>query len=61
MSQEENFKTLWAEYSKLVLKELDRMNNNYENLRENIEDINAKLNDVKNTEKSLQDLINQPL
>ena len=34
--QEENFKTLWAEYSKLVLKELDRMNNNYENLREKI-------------------------
>lgn len=53
---EENFKTLWAEYSKLVLKELDRMNNNYESLRENISDINAKLNDVKNTEKSLQDL-----
>jgi hypothetical protein len=57
MSQhEENFKTLWAEYSKLVLKELDRMNNNYETLRENIENINSKLNDVKNTEKSLQDL-----
>jgi hypothetical protein len=54
--QEENFKALWAEYSKLVLKELDRMNNNYESLRENISDINAKLNDVKNTEKSLQDL-----
>jgi hypothetical protein len=53
---EENFKTLWAEYSKLVLKELDRMNNNYETLRENIENINVKLNDVKNTEKSLQDL-----
>jgi len=57
MSQhEENFKTLWAEYSKLVLKELDRMNNNYETLRENIENINSKLNDVKNAEKSLQDL-----
>ena len=53
---EENFKTLLAEYSKLVLKELDRMNSNYENLRENIENINVKLNDVKNTEKSLQDL-----
>ena len=54
--QEENFKALWAEYSKLVLKELDRMNNNYESLRENISDINAKLNDVKNTEKSVQDI-----
>lgn len=56
MSQEDNFKTLWAEYSKLVLKELDRMNNNYETLRDNIENINAKLNDVKNTEKSVQDI-----
>lgn len=54
--QEENFKALWAEYSKLVLKELDRMNNNYESLRENISDINTKLNDVKNTEKSVQDI-----
>jgi hypothetical protein len=54
--QEENFKALWAEYSKLVLKELDRMNNNYESLRENISDINSKLNDVKNTEKSVQDI-----
>jgi len=54
---EDNFKTLWAEYSKLVLKELDRMNNNYESLRDNIEekfkDINSKLSDVKNTEKML--------
>jgi hypothetical protein len=53
---EDNFKALWAEYSKLVLKELDRMNNNYESLRENISDINAKLNDVKNSEKSVQDI-----
>jgi hypothetical protein len=53
---EDNFKALWAEYSKLVLKELDRMNNNYESLRENISDINTKLNDVKNTEKSVQDI-----
>ena len=59
-SQEDNFKALWAEYSKLVLKELDRMNNNYESLRDNIEqkfnDINSKLSDVKNTEKSVQDI-----
>jgi ElaB/YqjD/DUF883 family membrane-anchored ribosome-binding protein len=58
--QEENFKTLWAEYSKLVLKELDRMNNNYESLRENLDqkfnDINNKLSDVKNTEKSVNDI-----
>jgi SMC interacting uncharacterized protein involved in chromosome segregation len=59
MSQEENFKTLWAEYSKLVLKELDRMNNNYESLRDHIEekfkDINEKLSDVKSTEKTVQE------
>jgi hypothetical protein len=57
---EDNFKTLWAEYSKLVLKELDRMNNNYESLRDNIEekfkDINSKLSDVKNTEKNVNDI-----
>jgi hypothetical protein len=57
---EDNFKTLWAEYSKLVLKELDRMNNNYESLRDNIEekfkDINTKLSDVKNTEKNVNDI-----
>ena len=57
---EENFKTLWAEYSKLVLKELDRMNNNYESLRENLDerfkDINDKLSDVRNTEKNVQEL-----
>jgi len=57
---EENFKVLWAEYSKLVLKELDRLNNNYESLRENIEDkfkdINEKLGDVKTTEKSVQEI-----
>lgn len=57
---EDNFKTLWAEYSKLVLKELDRMNNNYESLRDNIEekfkDINNKLSDVKNTEKNVNDI-----
>ena len=58
--QDENFKTLWAEYSKLVLKELDRLNGNYESLRENLDekfkDINDKLSDVKNTEKSVQDI-----
>ena len=57
---EENFKVLWAEYSKLVLKELDRLNNNYESLRENIEDkfkdINEKLGDVKTTEKFVQEI-----
>jgi len=54
--QDDNFKTLWAEYSKLVLKELDRMNNNYETLRDDISNINAKLNDVKNTEKNVSEI-----
>ena len=56
----DDFKSLWAEYSKLVLKELDRMNSNYENLRsdfdEKLQEINSKLGDVKNTEKAVSDL-----
>lgn len=56
----EDFKSLWAEYSKLVLKELDRMNSNVENLRndfdEKFKEINEKLSDVKNTEKAVFDL-----
>jgi len=56
----EDFKSLWAEYSKLVLKELDRMNSNVENLRSDFDEkfnqINEKLSDVKNTEKAVTDL-----
>ena len=56
----EDFKSLWAEYSKLVLKELDRMNSNYENLRgdfdEKFREINEKLGDVKTTEKIVSDI-----
>ena len=52
-----DFKSLWAEYSKLVLKELDRMNNNYENLRsdfdERFKEINDKLSDVKSTKETV--------
>jgi len=55
-----DFKSLWAEYSKLVLKELDRMNNNYENLRsdfdERFKEINDKLSDVKNTKELTSEL-----
>lgn len=56
----EDFKSLWAEYSKLVLKELDRMNSNVESLRgdfdERFKEINEKLSDVKTTEKAVFDL-----
>lgn len=58
--QEDNFKTLWAEYSKLVLKELDRLNTNYESLKENLDDklegINEKLSLTKSNEKSIQEI-----
>jgi len=55
-----DFKGLWAEYSKLVLKELDRMNSNYENLRSDFDDrfkeINEKLSDVKNTKETVLEI-----
>lgn len=55
-----DFKSLWAEYSKLVLKELDRMNSNYENLRtdfdERFKEINDKLSDVKSTKETVTEL-----
>jgi len=56
----DDFKSLWAEYSKLVLKELDRMNSNYENLRsdfdEKFKEINEKLSDVKSTKETTAEL-----
>lgn len=56
----EDFKSLWAEYSKLVLNELSRMNSNVEHLRddfdERFKEINEKLSDVKSTEKTVNDL-----
>jgi len=56
----EDFKSLWAEYSRLVLTELSRMNNNYESLRSDIDtrfgEVNEKLSDVKTTERSVSEL-----
>lgn len=56
----EDFKSLYSEYSKLVLKELDRMNSNYENLRgdfdQKFKEINDKLSDVKSVEKTVTEL-----
>jgi SMC interacting uncharacterized protein involved in chromosome segregation len=56
----EDFKSLWSEYSKLVLKELDRMNSNVENLRKDFDEkfaeINEKLGDVKSTKETTAEL-----
>jgi len=50
-------KDTWADYSKLVLKELERLNENHEKMREDFDkrlnEMNLKLNEVKNIEKNL--------
>lgn len=50
-------KDSWADYSKLVLKELERLNENHEKMREDFDkrlnEMNLKLNDVKNIEKNV--------
>ncbi len=50
-------KESWADYSKLVLKELERLNENYENMSSNFtkkfQEISTTLQDFKNTEKSV--------
>ena len=49
----------WGDYSKLVLKELERLNDNYEKMREDIDsrfkEMNNVLSDFKNTEKIVFD------
>lgn len=49
----------WGDYSKLVLKELERLNDTYEKLREDIDsrfkEMNTVLSDFKNTEKTVTD------
>lgn len=49
----------WGDYSKLVLKELERLNDNYEKMREDIDsrfkEMNKVLSDFKNTEKVVFD------
>jgi SPX domain protein involved in polyphosphate accumulation len=53
MSEE---KDTWAEYSKLVLKELERLNDNHERMRSDFDnrfnEINTKLSEVKTLEKT---------
>lgn len=50
-------KDTWGEYGKLVLNELERLNDNHEKMREDIEirfaELNQKLTEVKNVEKSV--------
>ena len=49
----------WGDYSKLVLKELERLNDTYERMREDIDsrfkEMNTVLSDFKNTEKAVTD------
>lgn len=49
----------WGDYSKLVLKELERLNETYESMRTNIDsrltEINNKLSDFRNTENTVKD------
>lgn len=48
-------KETWGEYSKLVLNELERLNENYEEMRKSIDtrfqEMNESLSDFKSTEK----------
>jgi hypothetical protein len=47
----------WNDYSKLVLKELERLNENYDRMRTDMDtrfgELNQKLTEVKNVEKSV--------
>jgi SPX domain protein involved in polyphosphate accumulation len=49
-------KDTWAEYSKLVLKKLERLNDNHERMRSDFDnrfnEINTKLSEVKTLEKT---------
>ena len=49
----------WDDYSKLVLKELERLGDNFEKMREDIDsrfkEMSMVLSDLKNTEKTVAD------
>lgn len=49
----------WGDYSKLVLKELERLNDNYERMRQDIDsrfqEMHNSLSDFKNTERLVSD------
>ena len=50
-------KESWGDYSKLVLKELERLNENYDKMRTDMDtrfsELNQKLTEVKNIEKTV--------
>lgn len=50
-------KDTWGDYSKLVLKELERLNDNHEKMRNDFDarlnEMNLKLNDVKGVERTV--------
>lgn len=50
-------KETWGDYSKLVLRELERLNDNHEKMRSDFDnrlnELSSKLNDVKGIEKGL--------
>ena len=50
-------KDTWADYSKLVLKELERLNENHEKMRTDFDtrlnEMSLKLNDIKGVEKTV--------
>lgn len=52
-------KETWGDYSKLVLKELERLNDNYEKMRQDIDvrfqEMQNTLSDFKNTERVVSD------
>lgn len=47
----------WADYSKLVLRELERLNDNYDKMRSDMDhrfsELNQKLTEVKNVESKV--------
>jgi len=46
----------WNEYSKLVLAELERLNENDEKIQETLSEINGKLNKIETFEKEIEAL-----
>lgn len=49
----------WGEYGKLVLKELERLNDNHEKMRtdfdQRFQEINQKISEIKSIEKTVND------
>jgi len=50
-------KDTWGDYSKLVLKELERLNDNYDKMRNDMDtkfnELNIRLNDIKGVESKV--------